>query len=110
MRGNTGLTLIDPRSMAVKAIEVPKGATASSQTWSPSGAQIAYIANFDDASHLFVADVATGKAVQITKTPLLATLVTSIDWTADGKSILVVLVPENRGPVPNVKEKKAARH
>ena len=46
------------------------------------------------------ADVASGKSVQVTKTPLLATLVTGIDWTADGKSILAVLVPDGRGPAP----------
>jgi dipeptidyl aminopeptidase/acylaminoacyl peptidase len=100
IRGNTGLTIVDPRTMATRAIALPKGATASSQTWSSSGAQIAYIANFDNASHLVVADVATGKAVQVTRTPLLATLVTSTGWTADGKSIVAVLVPEGRGPVP----------
>ena len=46
-----GLTLIDPRTMATKTIETPKGATLWAQTWSPTGTQIAYIANFDDASH-----------------------------------------------------------
>ena len=94
------LTLVDPRTMATRTIETPKGATLWAQTWSPNGAQIAYIANFDDASHIFVADAATGKATQITKTPLNATLVTTLDWTADGKGIVTVLVPEGRGPVP----------
>ena len=96
----TGLTIVDPRTLATKTIETPKGATLWAQTWSPNGAQIAYIANFDDASHIFVADVATGKSVQITKTPLLATLVTGVEWTADGKSIVTVLVPDMRGAAP----------
>src|SRR5262245_33574838 len=51
----TGLVLVDPRTQATKVIETPKGATLWSQTWSPNGTQIAYIANFDDASHIFVA-------------------------------------------------------
>ena len=96
----TGLTIVDPRTQTTKTLETPKGATLWAQTWSPSGAQVAYIANFDDASHIFVADAATGKSVQITKTPLLATLVTGIEWTADGKSIVTVLVPDMRGPAP----------
>jgi hypothetical protein len=96
----TGLTLVDPRTQATKTIETPKGASISAQTWSPNGAQVAYIANFDDASHIFVGDVASGKSVQVTKTPLLATLVTEIDWTPDGKSIVTVLVPDGRGPAP----------
>ena len=96
----TGLALVDPRTGATRALETPKGASISAQAWSPNGSQIAYIANFDGASHVFVADVATGRSTQITKTPLLATLVTSVEWTADGRSIAAVLVPEGRGPPP----------
>ena len=95
-----GITLVDPRSLATKTIDTPKGATIFAPTWSPSGAQIAYMANFDGASHVFVADVSTGKSVQITKTPLLATLVTGLEWTPDGKSLVAVLVPDARGAAP----------
>ncbi|MDB4877848.1 MAG: hypothetical protein JWM41_4294 [Gemmatimonadetes bacterium] len=95
-----GLTLVDPRTGATKTIETPKGASISAQTWSPNGTQVAYIANFDDASQIYVADVVTGKSVQVSKTPLLATLVTGVDWTADGKSIVTVIVPDVRGAVP----------
>jgi dipeptidyl aminopeptidase/acylaminoacyl peptidase len=96
----TGMVLVDPRTNATKNIDTPKGATLSGQAWSPNGTQIAYIANFDDASYVYVADVASGKSTQVSKAPLLASLVTSIDWTADGKSIVTVLVPENRGAAP----------
>ena len=95
-----GLVLVNPRTGATKTIETPKGASISSRTWSPSGTQVAYIANFDDVSHLFVADVATGKSTQLTKTPLNPTLYTDLDYTADGKSLIVVLAVENRGPAP----------
>jgi hypothetical protein len=95
-----GLILVDPKTNATKTIETPKGASISSQVWSPSGTQVAYIANFDDASQIFVADVATGKSAQVSKTPLLATLVTTVEWTADGKGIVAVVVPDGRGPAP----------
>ncbi len=95
-----GLVLVDPKTNATRTIETPKGASISSQVWSPTGTQIAYIANFDDASQIFVADVASGKSVQVTKTPLLATLMTTVEWTADGKSIVTVVVPDGRGPAP----------
>jgi dipeptidyl aminopeptidase/acylaminoacyl peptidase len=99
-RSADALTLIDPRTMATKAIELPRGARATGAVWSPSGSQIAFIVNFADASHVFIADVATGKSTQITHTPLLATLVTSAVWMPDGKSIVTVLVPDNRGAAP----------
>ena len=100
MRAGTALTLVDPRTNATKSLEVPKGATVSSPTWSPTGTQLAFIANFADASHVYVADVATGKSSQVTRTPLLATLETGVDWSNDGKTLTVVLIPDGRGAVP----------
>lgn len=101
MRAGTALTLVDPRTNATRTLENPKGATISSPTWSPTGTHLAFIANFYDASHVFVADVATGKSTQVTRTPLLATLETGVDWSADGKTLTVVLLPEGRGAPPS---------
>ncbi len=98
--GATSLLLVDPRTGSTRTIAAPPGALIVSPVWSPSGTQIAYVADFDGASQLFLADVSSGKSTPLTKTPVLATLVTSIDWTADGKSIVSVLVPEGRGPAP----------
>lgn len=100
VRGDTGLMLVDPRSGAQKTLQTPRGAKISAATWSPTGTHVAYIASTDDASHIYVADVASGRSTQVTRTPLLATLVTSIDWTADGRHLVTVLVPEGRGPAP----------
>ncbi len=94
------LVLIDPRTGNTRKIETPKGASISAQAWSPSGTQIAYIANFDDASYAYVADVASGKSVQVSKSPLLATLTLNLDWTGDGKSLVAVVVPDMRGAPP----------
>ncbi len=99
-RSATGLSLIDATTGATTTLETPKGATVSGSAWSPDGKQLAYLANFETATHVFVADVATRKSVQVTKTPLLATLVTAVDWTADGKNLVVVLVPEPRAARP----------
>ncbi|MDB4913805.1 MAG: hypothetical protein JWM95_1449 [Gemmatimonadetes bacterium] len=93
------LSLIDPNTNAAHVVETPKGGSISSPVWSPSGTRIAYIANEDNGSFLFVADAATGKSTQITKTPLLATLVTAPEWSGD-ESVVVVLVPEARGAAP----------
>ncbi len=95
-----GITLVDPRTMATRTIDTPKGASISSPSWSPAGTQLAYIANFDDASYVYVADAGSGRSTQLTRTPLLATMVTGVDWTADGKSVVTVLVPDARGAAP----------
>ncbi|HET7631198.1 MAG TPA: prolyl oligopeptidase family serine peptidase, partial [Gemmatimonadaceae bacterium] len=50
--------------------------------------------------YVYVADAATGKSTQASRSPLLATLVTSIDWTADGSGIVAVFVPDPRAPEP----------
>lgn len=95
-----GIELVDPKTGSTRAISTPAGASISSPVWNPAGTQIAFIANFDDASYVYLADASTGKSAAVMKTPLLATLNTDIDWTADGKSILAVLVPDGRGPMP----------
>jgi dipeptidyl aminopeptidase/acylaminoacyl peptidase len=99
-RGSVGLTLIDPLTGTMRTIETPKGALVSNATWSPDGKSIGYLANFDAATHIFVADVASGKSAQVTKAPLLAVRVPSFDWTADGKNVVAVLLPDNRPPEP----------
>ncbi|HEX8724164.1 MAG TPA: prolyl oligopeptidase family serine peptidase [Gemmatimonadaceae bacterium] len=99
-RASAGLTLIDAATGKRTAVQLPAGATASSPVWSPDGKQLAYIANFGDASYVYVADAATGKSVQASRAPLLATLVTTIDWTADGSSVIAVFVPSTREPEP----------
>ncbi|MDE3215868.1 MAG: S9 family peptidase [Gemmatimonadota bacterium] len=99
-RASSGLSLIDAATGRTTAVEVPKGATVSSPAWSPDSRQVAYIANFPDASYAYVADAATGKSVAAARVPLLATLVTTIDWTQDGQHVVAVIVPSPRAPEP----------
>jgi dipeptidyl aminopeptidase/acylaminoacyl peptidase len=99
-RGAAGLSLIDASTGVSRELDIPKGATVSAPAWSPNGSQLAYIANFDASSNLYVADVATGKSRKLGMTPLLATLVSTIDWTEDGRSLVAVLLPTPRGAEP----------
>lgn len=96
----TGIDLVDPRTGTTRALQVPAGATLSSPVWSPTGTQVAYIANFPTASYAYIADVASGKSTRLSERPLLATFVTDLDFTGDGKYVVAVLVPSQRGPVP----------
>ncbi|HEX5072628.1 MAG TPA: prolyl oligopeptidase family serine peptidase [Gemmatimonadaceae bacterium] len=99
-RGSSGLEIIDASTGKSHTIETPNGASVSSPQWSPDGSKIAYIANFDDASRLYVADVASGKSRQLSPRALLATLVTTVDWTADGTQLVTVLIPDARKAEP----------
>ena len=99
-RGSSGLAIIDASTGQSHTLETPKGASVSSAQWSPDGSKIAYIANFDDASRLYVADVASGKSRQVSPRALLATLVATVDWTADGTQLVTVLIPDARKAEP----------
>lgn len=103
----TGFELIAAEGGRRVRVSAPAGARVSSAQWSPDGKKVAYFAHFRDATYIYVADVATGKSQRVTRTPVLATLVTSIEWAGDDR-IATVLVPEGRGAAP--KEPAVAAH
>lgn len=99
-RGAAGLSLIEWETGRTIDVQVPRGATVTGPRWSPDGRSLAYFANFDDGTHIYIADVGSGRSRQLTRSHVLATLHTSFEWTSDGRSIVTVLVPDNRGPAP----------
>lgn len=115
IRRDVALELINWKTGAKLEIMAPKGAWLSmpgrggmgpgGQTasgWSPDGFKVAYFVHTDDATHIYVADVKDGKPRKVSPTPILATLVTSIEWTPDSKGILTVVPPAGRKPMPPV--------
>src|SRR5262245_3771010 len=100
IRNNVGIQIISAVDGAKKQIQLPAGARVSNATWSPDGKSIGFFVHGEDATHIWIADAATGAARQVTKTPVLATLVTTFDFTKDGKQIATVLVPDGRAPMP----------
>jgi dipeptidyl aminopeptidase/acylaminoacyl peptidase len=91
---------VENKTVRVKA---PSGARVASAAWSPDGTKLAFFALFPDATHICVADTETGTCRKITKTPVLATLVTNFQWSLDGKRIQTVLLPdEGKKPVPRL--------
>ena len=99
-RAGTGLEIIDAVTGRSTPVDVPQGARIAGPRWSPDGTQLAFLANFDDATHIYVAEAATGKSRRITAAPILATLVTEPEWTANGTQIVTVFLPDNRGAEP----------
>ncbi len=99
-RTNIGIQIVSATDGTRKAIAVPPGARISNATWSPTGKAIAYFVHAEDSTHIWMTDIATNKPVQITKTPVLATIVTSFEFTQDGKQMTTVLIPDGRAPMP----------
>lgn len=81
-------------------IDVPDDARVSNASFAPDGSRLAFFAHFDDATHIYVADPASGRTRRVTRTPVLATLVTDYEWSGDGRHIFTVLVPDGRGAEP----------
>jgi len=81
-------------------LEAPVGARVSGSSWSPDGERLAFLAHNDEATHLWVSDVASGDSRQVTATPLMATRTSSYSWSGDGQYLFAVLLPEARGPAP----------
>lgn len=94
------LELIGSRDGESQLLNTPDGASLSGEQWSPDGVHLAYFAHFDDATHIYVSNLETGESTRITPRPVLATSVTSFEWSGDGTSVFAVLLPENREAEP----------
>lgn len=100
IRTNVGIDVISAMDGSRTSVDVPAGARVSNATWSPDGTQIAFYVHTADNTHIWVADAASGNSRQVTRTPVLATMVTGFEWTSNGDEIATVLVPEGRSARP----------
>ena len=99
-RSAIGIEIIDAESGSTTTVQVPDGAGVSEPQWSPDGTTIAFLVHQDTETHIYSADPENGRSRQVTRSPVLATLYTSFEWLSNSRSILTVLMPENRGPHP----------
>ena len=99
-RNNIGIQIVSASDSSRRSLQIPAGARVSNATWSPDGKGVAYFIHTDDATQIWMADSATNQSRQITKTPVLATLMSTFEFTADGKQIATVVIPDGRAPMP----------
>ena len=100
IRNSVGIRLIAADDGSTTEVEVPNGARVSNASWSPDGSQVAFFVHEPDATHIHVADAENGDSRRVTRTPVLATFVTSFEWTGSGGEIATVLIPEDRSTRP----------
>jgi dipeptidyl aminopeptidase/acylaminoacyl peptidase len=100
IRNNVAIEVISATDGTKRSIPLPAGARVSGAQWSPTGTHISFLMHGENASHIWIADVATLKARQVSKTPLLATLSSSVQFTDDGKFVAAIFVPDNRAARP----------
>jgi dipeptidyl aminopeptidase/acylaminoacyl peptidase len=95
VRSSAGFDLLFHADGRVVPVRIPDRARVGSPAWSPDGSKLAYLAHFEDASHIYVADTETGSSRRLTTSPVLATLATTLQWSPDGKRVATVLVPDD---------------
>jgi dipeptidyl aminopeptidase/acylaminoacyl peptidase len=100
VNNNVGIQIVSAVDGTKKALQIPPNARVSNPVWSPDSKSVAYFVHTDDATHIWITDIATNKTRPVTTTPVLATLVTSFEFSEDSKQIVTVLVPEGRKPMP----------
>ncbi len=95
VRSDAGYDLFFYADNRTVPVQVPSKARVSNPIWSPDGSKLAFYAHFEDATHIYIACAETGCSRRLTMTPVLATMVTSFQWSRDGKQIQTVLLPDD---------------
>lgn len=97
---SVAIQIISAADGSTRQVQLPAGARVTNAVWSPDSKSIAYLVHGDDATHIWIADVATLKSRQVTRTPVLATLSTTLAFTEDGTQIATMLIPDGRSARP----------
>ncbi len=97
---SVGIQVVSAADGTKKPVAIPPNARVSNAAWSPDGSAIAYLVHTEDATHIWMTDLATNRPRQVSPRPLLATFVATFDFTKDGKQIAAVLIPDARPPMP----------
>ncbi|HLQ66330.1 MAG TPA: prolyl oligopeptidase family serine peptidase [Candidatus Limnocylindrales bacterium] len=100
-----GLTLKSLADGKERRVALPESVRVSSPDWSADGKYLAFTNAAKDSVELWILDVAGGTARRIHGVHLNPTLGAGLAWMPDQKTLLVKVVPRDRGappPAPSV--------
>lgn len=83
-----------------KMLDLPLNAKLGVPIWSPDGRRFAFTNTTSDRIELWVVETATGRARRLEGVRINAVYGDPVQWMPDGRTLLVQLVPSERGPVP----------
>lgn len=97
---NTAMTVMSIEDGTTRKIDISPDARFGMPSWSPDGKRIAFALTTDSGFELWTADADTGGAERLTGLHLNMVLGPGLTWMPDGRSILVGMIPTERGPAP----------
>jgi dipeptidyl aminopeptidase/acylaminoacyl peptidase len=95
----TGLSLLPVTGGEPKPLALPEGRIGL-PFWAPDGKRFALLTTTDAGIELWVCDLAELKLQKVKGLKLNAAVGDAAQWMPDGRSLLVQLIPEGRGAVP----------
>ncbi|MEX2600794.1 MAG: S9 family peptidase, partial [Balneolaceae bacterium] len=98
----TGLTIRDLNSGDDREVTgIPDKAKITNTSWSPDGSHFAFLLITENSLELWVTDTATATAKKLSDGGVNDTYYGSpFSWTREGESMLVKMVPQDRGEAP----------
>ena len=98
-RSIVGLSLQDIDSLRERRVELPKNANIGSVSVSADGQSVAFTMTAPDGIGIWTVDTETGEATELVGSGVNGTF-KAFEWMPDSRTLLVAMVPENRGPMP----------
>jgi dipeptidyl aminopeptidase/acylaminoacyl peptidase len=96
----TGIEVLAIAGGSSNKVAVPANAYLGSPMWAPDGKHFTFTNTTLHSVDLWVADAATGAAHQITGVRINAAYGTPMQWLGDSRTVLLQLVPADRGAEP----------
>ena len=97
---SVGLTLKRIADGSEIKVETPPGAKISGLDWSEDGKHFAFLNTTANRVEIWVGDTATGKIRNLKGITINSAIGNPLSWMPDNRTLVVQLVPANRGPVP----------